>query len=334
MRPRMSDDSAHTTGQSWQRALAGALRSREELCALLDLDPSAWPQPAGAGFPLRVPRSYVARMTPGDETDPLLLQVIPQRAEEVTTAGYQLDPVGDRAACVAPGVLHKYHGRVLLLATGVCPIHCRYCFSRHFAHERLDERAMLSYLAAHTDIREVVLSGGDPLSLSDARLATLVARLETIPHLCRLRIHTRMPIVLPERVDESLLGWLARGRLAKVMVLHVNHANELNSPALQRACALIRQTGVTLLNQSVLLHTINDRADTLIGLSEGLFQLGITPYYLHLLDPVQGAAHFAVPVASALAIMDTLRTHLPGYLVPHLVQEIAGAPAKTLVHGE
>ncbi|CAK0771267.1 lysine 2,3-aminomutase [Gammaproteobacteria bacterium] len=315
----------------WQRELASAIRTVEALCSLLDLDPSQFPAPrAGDSFPLRVPRGYVARMANRDPHDPLLLQVLPSYAEDITSPGYIDDPVGDLDARVAPGVLHKYQGRVLLIATEACPIHCRYCFRRHFPHERLDWEATMAYLVTHPDLHEVVLSGGDPLSLSDRQLAALSERLETVPHLRRLRIHTRMPVVLPERVDDALIAWLTQGRLGKVMVLHINHPNELDHKVRQ-ACAALTQAGVMLLNQSVLLHNINDRVETLTALSEALFEAGVTPYYLHLLDAVQGAAHFAVPASSALILMEELRIRLPGYLVPRLVQESAGALAKIAV---
>jgi len=315
----------------WQRELAGAIRTAEALCALLDLDSTQFPMPqTGKNFPLRVPRGYVARIVSGDPNDPLLLQVLPSCAEDVTSPGYGNDPVGDLDARVAPGVLHKYHGRVLLIATGACPIHCRYCFRRYFPHEHLDWDAAMAYLTAHPDIQEVVLSGGDPLSLPDRQLAALNERLATIPHLRRLRIHTRMPVVLPERVDDALIAWLTQGRLRKVMVLHINHPHELDEKV-RGACTALIRAGVVLLNQSVLLRNINDRVEILATLSEALFEAGVTPYYLHLLDAVQGAAHFSVSATFAMGLMEELRIRLPGYLVPRLVQESAGALAKVTV---
>ncbi len=315
----------------WQQELAGAVRQSDTLCTLLDLDPGQFPVPPGVDrFPLRVPRGYIARMTPGDPCDPLLLQVLPRPAEAVVSAGYMLDPVGDQKARVAAGVLHKYHDRLLLMPTGVCPIHCRYCFRRHFPHERFDWHSALTYLATHGEIQEVILSGGDPLLLSDARLVDLLKRLETIPHLRRLRIHTRVPVVLPERVNDTLCSLLGRSKLSVIMVLHSNHANEWNDPV-RYACTRLAHVGVVLFNQSVLLCGINDRAEILIALSEALFKAKVIPYYLHLFDPVQGAAHFAVPVVAAVPMMDALRTYLPGYLVPRLVRECVGAPSKMTI---
>ena len=232
----------------------------------------------------------------------------------------------------APGLLTKYQGRALLVATGACAVHCRYCFRRHFpyadANPRADGwRAALAAIAADPTIDEVILSGGDPLSLSDTRLSELVAALAALPQLKRLRIHTRQPVVLPERVDAALLAWLAPLRLQKVVVLHVNHAQELDA-SVADACAKLRDAGATLLNQSVLLRGVNDSVDALAALSERLFALGVLPYYLHQLDRVQGAAHFEVNDRTALALHAALTARLPGYLVPRLVREVAGAPAK------
>lgn len=318
----------------WQTELAEAVRDPRELLALLELD-ERWLEPArraAEAFPLRVPRPFLARMAKGDPADPLLRQVLPLGEELVAVPGYVSDPVGDMPSRAARGVLHKYRGRVLLIATAACGVHCRYCFRRHFPYSdetaRADEwRAALDYLRADPTIHEVILSGGDPLSLSDERLATLNAELDRIPHLTTLRIHTRQPVVLPSRVDEKLLCWIGAGRLQKVMVLHMNHAREMDA-ALAGACAKLRQAGAMLLNQSVLLRGVNDSVDALQALSEAAFSAGVLPYYLSLLDPVAGAAHFDVPEAAALALMDALRARLPGYLVPKLVREVAGAPSK------
>lgn len=318
----------------WQTELAEAVRDPRELLALLELD-ERWLEPArraAEAFPLRVPRPFLARMAKGDPADPLLRQVLPLGEELVAVPGYVSDPVGDMPSRAARGVLHKYRGRVLLIATAACGVHCRYCFRRHFPYSdetaRADEwRAALDYLRADPTIHEVILSGGDPLSLSDERLATLNAELDRIPHLTTLRIHTRQPVVLPSRVDEKLLCWIGAGRLQKVMVLHMNHAREMDA-ALAGACAKLRQAGAMLLNQSVLLRGVNDAVDALQALSEAAFSAGVLPYYLSLLDPVAGAAHFDVPEAAALALMDALRARLPGYLVPKLVREVAGAPSK------
>ena len=318
----------------WQTEMAEAVRDPRELLALLQLDP-AWLEPAkraAALFPLRVPHAFLARIAKGDPVDPLLRQILPLGAELDEVPGYSRDPVGDMPSLAARGLLHKYQGRVLLITTGACGVHCRYCFRRHFPYSEETARAeewreALDYLKGDSSINEVILSGGDPLSLSDERLAALVRSLEGIPHIRRLRIHTRQPVVLPSRVDDSLLGWLKGCRLQKVVVLHVNHAREIDA-AVRDACAGLRGTGATLLNQTVLLRGVNDSAKVLSELSEALFEAGVLPYYLNLLDPVAGAAHFDVPEAEALALMTELRAGLPGYLVPRLVREVPGAPSK------
>ncbi len=319
---------------AWQRELARAITDPAELLRELKLDPALLPtaRVAAARFPLRVPRGFVARMARGDPNDPLLRQVLPMGAELEATPGFVADPVGDRAAQAAPGVLHKYHGRALLIATGACAVHCRYCFRREFPYAEApagaeEWRPALSYLAGDSSIREVILSGGDPLSLSNRRLGVLLTALGRIPHLERLRIHSRQPIMLPERVDEGLLELLAQTRLRPVLVAHANHPREINA-AVRAALARLAATGVTLLNQSVLLRGVNDSAAVLAELSETLFAARVLPYYLHLLDPVRGAAHFDVNEIEASAIMKTLRQRLPGYLVPRLVREQPGQPAK------
>ena len=247
-------------------------------------------------------------------------------------AGFGADPVGDLAAMAAPGVLHKYQGRVLLTATGACAVHCRYCFRRHFPYADANPLAdrwnqALAYIAADDSIVEVILSGGDPLTMSDRRLAELVHGLEGVAHLRRLRLHTRLPIVLPERVNDELLAWLGATRLKTVVVVHANHAQEIDA-SVASALARLKAAGVELLNQSVLLRGVNDSADVLAALSEVLFAAGVMPYYLHMLDRVQGAAHFEVPEAAARGLMAELNRRLPGYLVPRWVREIAGAPGK------
>jgi EF-P beta-lysylation protein EpmB len=325
------------TPAPWQTALAQAITDPAELLNLLGLD-TAWlpaARAAAALFPLRVPRGYVARMRRGDPDDPLLRQVLPLGAELNEVPGFGDDPVGDRRAMAAPGVLHKYARRVLLTATGACAIHCRYCFRRHYPYAEANAashgwRPALDLIAADPTIEEVILSGGDPLTLSDRRLGDFATAAATIPHLRRLRIHTRLPIVLPERVDSNLLAWLRASRLKPVVVVHANHANEIGE-SVGQALAALADAGVVLLNQSVLLGGVNDSADVLAALSTALFDAGVMPYYLHLLDRVQGAAHFEVEEADAGVLMAQLRARLPGYLVPRLVREEAGAPAKTLV---
>lgn len=322
---------------TWQRELSEALRDPAELLQLLELDPALLPAARRAAelFPLRVPRGFVARMRHRDPSDPLLRQILPLDAETQTTTGFGTDPVGDHAAERGEGILHKYHGRVLLIATGACAVHCRYCFRRHFPYQdstaaRAEWRGALDYLATRPEVSEVILSGGDPLVLADRRLQALAAGLTEIPHLRRLRIHSRLPVVLPSRVDQDLLRWFAQGRLRPVMVIHANHAHELDAEV-AAALARLAEAGVTLLNQTVLLRGINDDATALAALSERLFDLGVQPYYLHLLDRVQGAAHFEVTEPAARAVLAELAAQLPGYLVPKLVREEAGRPNKTVI---
>jgi len=319
----------------WQRALQDSFTRPEALLHHLDLSDRLPLPPAERlrAFPFRVPRPFADRMRRGDPADPLLLQVWPRAEESLTPAGFSQDAVGDLARLRGDGLIHKYHGRALLIATGACGVHCRYCFRQHFPYgdqhaAREGWRGALELIAADTSIEEVILSGGDPLSLSDDKLARLVEALEAIPHLRRLRLHTRQPVVLPERVDAALLGWLSRSRLQKVVVLHINHAQEIDD-ALQRAIAALRGTGATLLNQAVLLRGINDSAEDQVRLSERLFASGVLPYYLHLLDRVAGSAHFEVSEREALELMRRISARLPGYLVPRLAREEAGEPAKT-----
>ncbi len=308
-----------------------------ELLDYLELDPGLPALAPGLtrDFPLRVPRGYAARMRKSDPHDPLLLQVWPAPDEANDVPGFGLDAVGDLPRLRDGGIVHKYQGRVLVMATGACAVHCRYCFRRHFPYgehlaARDHWREALQTIAGDPSIREVILSGGDPLSLSDDKLASFAEALDAIPHLRRLRIHTRQPVVLPERVDDRLLHWLGRGRLQKIMVLHVNHAHELDA-SVATALQPLRAIGVSLLNQSVLLRNINDDADTLTALSERLSECGILPYYVHLLDRVRGAAHFEVTEDLARALMRELALRLPGYLVPRLVREEPGKTSKTAI---
>lgn len=326
-------------GQSvrWQDTLRESVTDPAALIDALGLDPALHGPAleASARFPLKVPRPFLGRIARGDAADPLLRQVLPSGEELLEAPGFVGDPVGDLASAEAPGVLHKYHGRALLVATGSCAIHCRYCFRREFPYgEQLAStgrfRDALAQIAADPSIEEVILSGGDPLSLSNARLAELGAGLEAIPHLRRLRIHTRHPVVLPGRVDDGLLGWLGGLRLSRVVVIHANHAAELDGEAASALAALTDQ-GALLLNQSVLLAGVNDSVEALQALSERLADLRVLPYYLHLLDRVRGASHFEVPEDRARHLLEALRTRLPGYLVPRLVREIPGEQSKTPV---
>ena len=322
---------------AWQQALQDAVSDPAELLGLLRLGPE-WLEPARAAarrFPLRVPRGFVDRMRRGDPRDPLLLQVLPLGTELDEVPGYVTDPVGDLAAKAGPGLLHKYEGRALLVTTGACAVHCRYCFRRHFPYD--DENASragfapaLDAIRADTSIGEVILSGGDPLTLNDRRLTLLWEGLAAIPHVRRVRIHTRLPVVLPERIDGAFLEAWSAVPLQKVVVVHANHANEIDR-TVRVAIAGLRAADTTVLNQTVLLRGINDRVTDLMALSEALFEAGALPYYLHLLDRVAGAAHFDTPAATAQRLIADLATHLPGYLVPRLVREEPGAPAKTVL---
>ena len=320
----------------WQRELAGAVRDPATLVRLLNLPQDAVSVQAAQQFRLLVPHSYLARMKSGDWHDPLLRQVLPLDEELRVVEGFNHDPVGDQNALVADGVLHKYQGRVLLVTTGACAVHCRYCFRRHFPYSESNPvkgewESALAYLREHTDVREVILSGGDPLTLSDERLASFFSQLQHIPHVIRVRFHTRLPVVLPSRIDAGFQQLLAQLPQQKVMVIHANHAQELAATDVHDALAALRASGVTLLNQAVLLRGVNDTVDAQAELSESLFAQGVMPYYLHLLDRVAGAAHFEVSQAQAVQLMAALRERLPGFLVPKLVREVAGEKAKTPV---
>jgi len=298
----------------------------------LDAQAAAISDAAAAQFPLRVPHAFVTRMRHGDLDDPLLRQVLPLDAEMQPVPGFGLDAVGDAAARTATGVIQKYRGRALLIATGSCAVHCRYCFRRHFPYAeetaaRDGWRDAVAAIAADPSIEEVLLSGGDPLSLATPKLAELTDALAAIPHLKRLRIHSRLPIVLPERVDAPLLAWLRSLPWPVAFVLHANHANEFD-PAVDAAVQELRDTGAQLLNQAVLLHGVNDSVDALAALSERSFATGVLPYYLHQLDRVAGVAHFEVDDARARALHAELAARLSGYLVPRLVREIPGDTGK------
>jgi len=322
--------------ESWKKELAEAISSPIGLLKELELEHllSEFVD-TDSTFRLRVPHAYVAKMQKGNPEDPLLLQVLPTLKEKNPSGSK--DPVGDLNALLSPGLLHKYHGRALLITTGACAIHCRYCFRRHFPYAENSGQASnwqstIDYLRVHPEIQEVILSGGDPLVLDDAKLETLCSKLETIEHVKWLRIHTRLPVVLPSRVNHSLLQWIKKSRFRITMVIHANHAQELGSDE-EQALQQLREIGVTLLNQSVLLHGINDNASSLVDLSKRLHDLSVTPYYLHLLDKVQGALHFEVNHRKACEIVDNMRVQLPGFLVPRLVREETGASSKTAIFG-
>lgn len=323
--------------KNWQTILAEAVRDGHELLRLLQLEHSELAGQLGddGDFPVLVPRPFVALMQQGDVRDPLLRQVLGQQEENRQVPGYVTDPLGEQPANVRPGVVHKYHGRVLLIAAGGCAVNCRYCFRRHFPYAdnrvgRKQWQEALEYVAADASISEVILSGGDPLLLDDAALARLCGQIADIGHVRRLRIHTRVPVVIPQRLTPALTGMLADSRLQATVVLHVNHPAEIGHE-LARRLEPMRRQGVTLLNQSVLLQGVNDDPEVLCQLSEALFAAGVLPYYLHRLDRVQGAHHFALPDERIGELYRYMKEHLPGYLLPRLVCEEAGQPHKTLL---
>ncbi len=323
-----------TAPEPWQRALASAIRDPDVLLRELDL-PGELLEPARRAsqlFPLLVPRTYLRRIRKGDPGDPLLRQVLPIEAERQEVEGFVSDPVGDRDALTAPGLLQKYAGRALLVVSGTCAVHCRFCFRRMFPYDEQPRRPeqwqpALERLRRDRQLREVVLSGGDPLVLSDERLRELVQLLESIGHLRRLRLHTRLPIVVPQRVTGELVQILTTGRLKTVVVVHTNHPQELDESCAEALRCLTR-SGVTVLSQSVLLRGVNDDVEVLSELCERLVELGVLPYYLHQLDRVQGAAHFEVDEGRGRELVEQLRRRLPGYAVPRYVREVAGREYK------
>jgi EF-P beta-lysylation protein EpmB len=290
---------------------------------------------AAGSFPLLVPRTYLSRIRIGDPQDPLLLQVLPGERELFQSPQFTVDPVGEVDATREGGVLGKYQSRLLMVTTGVCAVHCRFCFRRHFPYPgilsgREGWKAALDQIAADPSVHEVILSGGDPLSLDDAILAPLINRLETIEHLGRLRIHTRQPVVIPQRITGELLAMLRSSRLAVVLVLHLNHPAEIDDP-LASAIGRLVDAGIPVLQQGVLLRGVNDRIEVLVELYQRLVDLRVMPYYLHQLDRVAGAAHFEVSESTGIRLIQELRRQLPGYAVPRYVREIAGAPSKMVL---
>ena len=321
----------------WQAVLADAVRDPGELCRLLDL-PTRVGASAGraqAGFPVFVPRTFLGRIRPGDPNDPLLLQVLPQEVERSHCEGFTGDPLGEAQATWAPGLLWKYQNRILMVATGACGVYCRFCFRRHFPFDNSPQgprqwEPALERIAAEPSIHEVILSGGDPLVLNDERLEWLAGRLAQTPHLRRLRLHTRMPVMIPQRVNDELIGWLRGTRLTTIVVVHVNHPAEIDD-AVAAALRRLVDAGVSVLNQSVLLGRVNDDVDVLVALCERLIDLGVMPYYLHQLDRVAGAAHFEVPESTGIKLIEQLRARLPGYAVPRYVRETPGEPNKVIL---
>ena len=332
-----ADSDSDDSDSLWKNELANATTSVASLLEQLNLTKHINSVDTKNGFRCLVTASYINKIQAGDISDPLLQQVLPLDCEndsDIQINGV-LDPVGDMNALASTGLLHKYHGRALLISTGACAIHCRYCFRRSYPYNNSSctSKALFStleYLRQHTEIEEVILSGGDPLTLDNNKLENLISRLECIDHIQTLRIHTRLPVVLPSRINSPLIRLLKSSRLDIVMVIHANHANEIQR-AEQRKLQILHEAGVYMLNQSVLLKGVNDDAATLIALSKRLFQCKTLPYYLHLLDPVKGAMHFNVGKESALRITQQIKQQLPGYLVPRLVQELAGKKAKSAI---
>ncbi|WP_133467972.1 EF-P beta-lysylation protein EpmB [Paraglaciecola marina] len=319
---------------NWQKELATAYTDPVSLLNYLNLPVDNFTKDIAARrlFPMRVPRPFARRMKKGDALDPLFLQIFTSKYEFNTSAGYSTDPL-DEQKNNQPGILHKYQNRLLLLVRGGCAVNCRYCFRRHFPYSdnhlnKHQWQEALQYIADNPQINEVIYSGGDPLMAKDDFLAWLTQEIEQIPHVTRLRIHTRLPVVIPSRITTELISWFSKSRLKPVMVVHVNHANEIDTE-FALAMNKLKQAGVTLLNQAVLLKGVNDSVAQQVALSERLFQVGVMPYYLHVLDKVSGAEHFDLPDSTATELMQDVIKHLPGYLVPKLVREIGGQPGKT-----
>ena len=322
------------SANDWKIILKQAISNPIELWNELQLEPQTLPTTRAAidNFSLRVPRGFVTRIEKKNPNDPLLLQILSQVDELTTYPGYYLDPLNEKQSNPIPGLLHKYHGRVLVILSGACAIHCRYCFRRHFPYKQNNPgkqgwKRIFDYLKINDTVNEVILSGGDPLIVKDEQLSTFILQVEAITTIRRLRIHTRLPIVIPERVTTGLIRILSNTRLKTAVVVHCNHPNEINQSVID-AFNLLHSSKITLLNQSILLKKINDDSRILIRLSERLFDAGVLPYYLHLLDPVEGAAHFNVSEDKARHLMAAMMKYLPGYLVPKLVREIPGALSK------
>lgn len=321
--------------EDWLTQLADVVTSPDELLHLLNVDADAnllAGRDAKRLFALRVPRAFIARMEPGNPNDPLLRQVLTSQEEFTNVPGFSTDPLEEQHS-VVPGLLHKYSNRALLLVKGGCAVNCRYCFRRHFPYaenqgNKRNWQMALEYIAEHPRLDEIIFSGGDPLMAKDHELDWLLTQLEAIPHIKRLRIHSRLPVVIPARITDTLVARISASSLQVLLVNHVNHANEIDAAFLS-SMKKLRMAGVTLLNQSVLLRGVNDNAHTLADLSNALFDAGVMPYYLHVLDKVQGAAHFMVSDEEARTIMRELLTLISGYLVPKLAREIGGEPSKT-----
>ena len=323
---------------AWQIALINAVTDPEELINLLELDKNLLDaaRQAASHFMLKVPKSFINRMQKQNIHDPLLRQVLPLGIELQTSNGYSADPLQESSYNPVPGLLHKYHGRVLLTLAGVCAINCRYCFRREFPYKKNTPglngwQQALDYVAQDSTINEVILSGGDPLVVHDGILQTIIDKIADIPHVTRLRFHSRLPVVLPERITQEFVDVITSTRLKTVMVIHCNHAQEINDEV-KLAIRMMQDANVLMLNQSVLLKGVNDNVDTLVALSEALFAANVQPYYLHVLDKVRGTAHFDLPRETARELHSAMTGRLPGYLVPKLVCEQPGKPSKSSVY--
>ena len=323
--------------EQWQKILSDLITDPSELLRILELDASTCPYSLEAldQFPLKAPRPFVARIEKGNWKDPLLIQIWPSKEEDSHSESFVSNPLEEDRFNPLPGLLHKYHGRVLLTAAPHCAIHCRYCFRRHFDYRanspsRIQWQAAFDYIAGDSSIEEVILSGGDPLAIPDRQFLWLLENLAGIEHLRTVRIHTRLPLVIPQRITAELLRCLGESRLRVVMVMHCNHAQELDSDVTE-GFSMLRDNGVTLLNQSVVLKDVNDNSTSLIELSKALFEHGVLPYYLHMPDRVAGTEHFYVTDQHAKGLIDALHASLPGYLVPKLVRENPGERGKTRI---
>lgn len=321
---------------SWSQHLSQAITSLPELVKLLGLPESLAHQgrEAHQSFKLLVPRPYLSRMEYGNQNDPLLLQILPSAAEMQNVFGYTKDPLEEAEHNPQKAIVHKYKRRLLVITTGTCAVNCRYCFRRHFPYgdnqlAQAEWQSVIDYLKGHPDVNEVILSGGDPLMMKDTLLADKVRQIEALPQIKRLRIHSRLPVVIPARVSDDMLDWISKSRLDIIMVWHINHANEMDEE-LASAAFKLKQAGVTLLNQGVLLKGINDTVEAQVDLSETVFDAGILPYYMFTLDPVEGAAHFDINIEEAQRLMGKVAAELPGYLVPKLAKEIPGKTAKSV----
>lgn len=326
--------------QNWQSQLSDLITDPLELLNLLELSTDQLLSGAilaSEQFKLRVPRAFVGKMNIRDPLDPLLLQVLPHHLELEDYPEFVTDPLGEEAANQMAGVLHKYQSRFLLTLTGACAIHCRYCFRRHFPYQENlpkndDWENIKQYIEQNPHINEVILSGGDPLTLNNRKIALWLERLASLPEIKILRIHSRVPIVIPNRIDDELISILKNSRLRIVVVVHSNHAAELDD----FTCSKLLQLSlhhITVLNQAVLLKGVNDSAETLNELSLRLFDARVMPYYLHVLDKVKGAQHFDLDSSNIDQIYSDVLASLPGYLVPKLVREIAGEKNKTPLFG-